>query len=237
MIYKTFAQIRSKVQLETDTEAEEFVQPQEFIDYVNDGIDEVESEIHKLGLEDEYFLTRAYIPLVQGQEEYDLPGDIYSNKIKKVLYRDGASNSIYTIKRLRGPDRFEEREYTNQYNTITEAYKYMLVNTSAAVMPKMLLVPPSRETSTTNVLIWYTRNANRWDADDTQFCDLPEIAMQYLYAYVAWRIWAKDGTGKQDDAKAKKDEMKNLMVETLTNMIPDEDSEMYKDLSAYRELA
>ena len=235
MIYKTFAEIKAKVERETDMEAEDFVQPQEFIDYVNDGIDEVESEIHKLGLEDEYFLKYSYIPLNLGVEEYDLPTDIYSNKIRRIVYKSGSTN-LYTIKRLRGRLKFEELESINQNGTI-DYYKYMIINPDPSALPQLLLVPSARETSTTNVKIWYIRNANRWIADDTQNCDLPEIAMNYLYAYVAWRIYSKDGTGKQGEAMARKDDLKKQMIETLTNMVPDEDSEMDKDLDLYVELS
>lgn len=235
MIYKTFAEIKSKVERETDMEAEDFVQPQEFIDYTNDGIDEVESEIHKLGLEDEYFLKYSHIALTLGDEEYDLPTDIYSNKIRRIVYKSGNTN-LYTITRLRGKQKFEDLENINQNGSI-DYYKYLLINQTPTTLPQLLLVPAARETSATNVKIWYIRNANRWVADDTENCDLPEIAMNYLYAYIAWRIFSKDGTGKQSEAFARKEDLKKQMVETLTNMVPDEDSEMDKDMDLYLELS
>jgi hypothetical protein len=113
----------------------------------------------------------------------------------------------------------------------------LLINPSATSLPKLLLVPQSQETSATNVRLWYIRNANRWNTDENENCDLPEIALNFLYAYIAWRIWSKDGTGRQADAKARKDELKLAMIETLTNMVPDEDSEMEKQLGHYEDLS
>jgi hypothetical protein len=235
MIYKSFADIRTKVERELDIEVEDFIQPDEFIGYVNDGIDEAEAEIHKLGIEDEYFLTKSNLALVTGQSEYTLPTDIYANKIRAITYRNGSI--IYTIKRMRMSGKFEQIEHILQYNQSTDYYKYILLNPSAAAGIQLYLLPPSLETSSTNVTMWYIRNANRWLTDETAFCDLPEIAVNFLEAFVHWRVFDKEqhpGVGEKLNAMVQK---KQLMVETLTNMVPDEESEIEKDLSLYQDIS
>lgn len=234
MQYKTYAQIKAKVERELDIEVEEFIQPDEFLGYVNDGIDEAESIIHSLGLEAKYFLTKAFFPLVLDQADYPLPSNIYSDKITAMTYKMGAT--IYSIRRLRGLAQFEDIERINQYNTVTDFYKFVLRNDSAAAGKILQLVPPARETSSQNVTMWYIRNANVM-VDDTSICDLPEIAQQFLYQYVKYRCYEKEGHPNQDSAKADLDKITSNMVSTLENQTDDTETEIVKDLSYYEDMS
>ena len=186
MVYKTWNQIRAKVQRELDIEVEEFIQPEEFAEYVNDGVSMCEAEIHDLGLEDMYFRTRFILPLSVGVEDYNLPAPIYMNKILSFIYSLGST--IYEISQMRGPNMYENIARINQYNTITDYYKYMIRNDSADIGVKIQLIPPSRETSSTAATLWYIRETAKWDytndTDGVGKCDLPQIAMQFLYQYV-----------------------------------------------------
>lgn len=237
MAYKTFAQIKQKVERELDLEAEDIVQPEEFQEYVNDGIDEAEAEIHKLGLEDEYFLTKAFLPLVTAQSEYALPANIYATKIRKIVYQSGTQ--VYDIKRLRGKNRFEIIADINQYGNSLDYYRYMLTNPSAEDGYKINFYPASRETSSANVTVWFIRCANRWLVleTDTALCDLPAFALNFLYAYVHWRCFDKEGHPAAAEKKNMYLEAKKLMIETLTNMVPDEESSIDMDLSSYDDLS
>jgi hypothetical protein len=234
VVYKTFAQIKSKVERMLDIEVEEFIQPQEFIDYVNDGIAYAEAEIHKLGLEDMYFLTKANIAMVNGQADYSLPANIYMNKIKSVQYLNGST--IYTIRRLRGPDMFEERDYINQYNSVTDFYKYLLRNDSAAQNVILELIPSSRETSSTNLTVWYIREANKWEDDETALCDLPQIAMQFLEQYVTCAVYDKEGHSNMVKAADDLEKIRTIMIATMEQMVADNETEVWKDMSHYRDM-
>jgi hypothetical protein len=239
MVYKTFAQIKAKVERELDLEVEEFVQPLEFIEYVNDGISMAEADIHKLGLEDEYFLTKEFFPLTMGVEDYVLPTKLYMNKIRGIQYSFGST--IYTIQRLRDSDtRFEDIDRINQYLSVTDYYKYTLRNDSAAAGVMLQLVPKSRETSTTNVKIWYIREAAKWDEADTVgvgLCDLPQIAIQFLYQYVKYRCYEKEGHTNTDAAKADLAAIHATMMATMEQMVPDNNTEIVRDLSLYNDFS
>lgn len=237
MNYKTFDEIRIKVERELDLEAEEFIQPDEIREYINDAVAEVEAEIHTLGIEDEYFLTKAFLPLVDGTSDYLLPENIYASKIRKITYRFGAT--IYTIDRIRGPERFEIIERILQYNSVTDYYQYILVNNSATSNVELELYPPSRETSSTNVKIWYIREANRWldNLDLAGLCDLPEIALQFLYEYVKFRCYEKEGHPNTEMSAQNVIRLKDKMTSTLQVMVPDEDSTIPKDMSSYQDLS
>lgn len=240
MIYKTFAQIKAKVQRELDLEVEEFVQPEEFVEYVNDGIAIAEASIHKLGLEDEYFLTKYALPLVTGTEDYTLPAPIYMNKIRSVVY--SKDTTIYEIARLRGPEKFENLARINQYNTITDYYKYLIRNDSAEAGVVFQLVPSSRETVAAAVKIWFIREAAKWVYSpsglyDTLKCDLPQIAMQFLYQYVKFRCYEKEGHPNTTDAGAVLQEIKKDMLSTMEQMVADDNNEIIRDLSSYQDMS
>lgn len=240
MIYKTFAQIKAKVERELDIEVEEFIQPEEFVEYVNDGISIAEASIHKLGLEDEYFLTKYTLPLVTGQEDYALPAPIYMNKIRAVVYSLGST--IYTIERLRGADKFEDLARINQYTSVTDYYKYLIRNDSAAGGVVMQLVPPSRETTPNAAKIWYIRETAKWVYDpaglyDNLLCDLPQIAMQFLYQYVKYRCYEKEGHPNTADALTMLGELKAEMITTMEQMVADDNTEIVKDLSIYQDFS
>lgn len=234
MEYKTYSQIKVKVERELDIEAEEFIQPDEFLGYVNDGIDECEARIHKLGLEDDYFLTKAFLALTTAQEDYSLPSNIYADKIRKILYSNGAT--IYEIERIRGKNKFEDIARINQYNTSTDYYQFLLRNDSAAVGKVLQLIPPSRETISQAVTIWYIRNATKM-VDDTSICDLPEIAMQFLYQYIKYRCYEKEGHPNQDSSKMELQQIEMTMMSTLEQQVPDDHTEVEKDLSIYGDMS
>ena len=240
MIYKTWGQIRAKVQRELDLEVEEFVQPEEFVEYVNDAVAVAESSIHKLGLEDEYFLTKYTLPLVTAQEDYSLPAPIYMNKIRNVIYAKGAT--IYEIPRLRSMNKFREIAQINQYNTSTDWYQYLIRNDSADSGVIMQLVPPARETSADSVKIWYIREAAKWTYDsaglnDSKKCDLPQIAMQFLYQYVKYRCYEKEGHPNGAEAKADLGMIETKMIATMEQMVPDDNNEILRDTSSYDEMS
>ena len=234
MDYKTYSDIKEKVERELDIEAEEFIQPDEFLGYVNDGIDECEARIHKLGLEDDYFLTKAFLPIVSGTEDYAIPTNIYADKIRKIIYSNGAD--IYEVMRLRGKNRFEDIARINQYNGATDWYRFIIRNDSAAGGKILQLVPPSRDTLAQAMTVWFIRNANKM-VDDTSICDLPEIAMQYLYQYIKYRCYEKEGHPNQDSSKAELMQIEQTMMATLEQQVPDDHTEVEQDLSFYGEMS
>ena len=228
MQYRTYGEIRLKVERDLDLEDELFIQPEEMLGYANEAIDEAEAEIHSVY--EDYFLTYGSISLVNGQEEYDLPTDIYANKIRGVIYTNGTT--IYEVPRLRNTDKFELIELSNQYST-TDFYKYIIRNASASSNPRMLIIPTSRETSTDRLKIWYLRNANRM-VDDTSVCDIPEFS-QFVIQYMKVRCYEKEGHPNTQMALQNLEAQRRLMVNTLSNMVPDEATTIIPDFDAYDE--
>jgi len=226
MKYWTLTEIKTKIQQETDTEGELFVQDSELTSYINDAIDLVEAEVH--GMYQDYFLTKDTMTLVNGQEEYDMPSDIYANKFRRIVYHNG--ERLFTIRRLRDWKKFEDYQ-SEQQDPSSDLYWYMILNETAG-SPKLLLVPAAREDGA-YVIRWYLRNANRLSSD-SDVCDIPEF-IQVIIRYVNMRIEGKEGSPNYRMSSEELQELRSLMRDTLNNMVPDADNEVEMDLSFYEE--
>ena len=152
MAYKTFGDLRTQLEKELDLEGEEFVAPSEMIGLWNRAVSVAESHLITLGLKDKYFLGRASISTVLGQEEYAIPDSMYGNKIIKIIYQVGAT--LYTLLPLDSKDMFENYAFLNSYSS-TDFYRYMITHTTPGSQ-KLLLVPKARETLTNPITIWFS---------------------------------------------------------------------------------
>jgi len=228
MEYKTYAEVAAKVRRDLGLEQEDFVTDTELMDYCNAGIDEAEAEIHTIY--EGYFLTKAFISLVDGTEVYDLPANIYANKIRGLVYING--NTIYQVDRIHGiNDIFEEIARSNRVDE--QFYRYILRNDSVTSKPQMQLVPNSRETLSNGLTIWYLRNANKITAT-TDSIDIPEF-VQFIQQFMKVRCYEKEAHPNLPTALAMLENQRRTMVSTLSNMVPDGDNEIRKDLTFYWE--
>lgn len=163
----TFAQMVEKVRVDIDLQEddldEQFVTQEEMIGYFNEAIEEAESEI--MTLNEDYFLTYDYLPMVEGTDTYDMPSNIFGDKIRRIIYANGSI--IYTIRRFKRLLEFEQIAFSEQFSQ-AEDYRYYLINTTPGSV-QMVLSPAARETAIlpplsgtfTPVKRWYIRNANR----------------------------------------------------------------------------
>jgi len=225
----TLLQLTTKIERDLALEDEDFVQPDELTDYINEAIDEAEAEVH--GLYEDYFLCRSTITLVSGTSEYALPTSIYAHKIRRITYRRGTRT--YTINRIRDWKKFEEFELDKVGGAQSEAeYRYLLVN-EAAGSPKILFTPDVAE-SGAYVTVWYYRQANRLSAD-ADLMDIPEAA-NFVLQHVKVRCYEKEGHPNLAKAMSDLERERALLQSTLTAMIPDADTTIEMDLSLYEEM-
>lgn len=155
----TYGQVRQKIEADMDLEDETFIKPNELAGYCNEAIDAAEAEIMKIN--EDYFLTRAYLAMNLGQTEFPLPDDMYAQKIRGLLYNDGSL--LYGVKRIRGSLKFDILMNMNQFRP-TDYYAYILMNGVQGAQSTIELVPPSRETaaaSAKRLTLYYIRNAKR----------------------------------------------------------------------------
>lgn len=221
MYSPTYAELKANLQKELDLEDETFITADEMLNYFNEAVDLVESAIHTIY--EDYFLTSSSIFLVNGTQTYDLPTDIYAQKIRKILYSDGGAMK-YEIKRIK------KLENTMFFQT-PDLYSYVIKNSSTVGL-KIAFYPTPSETSS-NITMWYIRNAAKF-AVDTDVCDIPEFTA-VIVQYVRWKCLNKEGHPDTQQAAQDLMMMKQEMVDTLTARVPDEDNFIEQDMKFYRD--
>jgi len=229
MKYWTYLEIKTKINRDMATEQEEFVKPSELLDYVNEGIDEAEAEIHTIY--EDYFLRKDTIDLVAGTKLYSLPTDIYANKIRGIIYKE--NTLVYPLQRIRFRDQFLDQVITDNFSTSAN-YRYMLLNTDASTKTQIEVSPSPRTSITGGLTIFYLRNANRLAAD-TDICDIPEF-VSFVIQFAKMRIYEKESHPNYQVAIQREAQQRQQMVSTLTNMVIDNDTEIEKDLSFYEDM-
>lgn len=159
----TFLEMSTKVLTDFDLLDESWVSPNELAGYFNEAIEEAESEI--ITIKEDYFLTRAYVPVVAGIGQYNLPTNIYATKIRSMIYANGSL--IYDIVRYRRRFKFASMALTDQFG-IADDYRYTLRNDIPG-QSYIELHPVSRDTAVLTpasslfapVILDYIRRAHR----------------------------------------------------------------------------
>lgn len=228
----TGTELKEKVVNDLDLSNETSIADAEYLGYMNEAIDEAEAEIHRLGVEDEYFLEHAMLSLVSGTSAYAMPANIYANKIRGIVYANGSD--IYQVKRIRGRNKFLYVAELDYENSATAAYRYF-VNNVTGTGRRINLVPAARETSALVMKVWFIRNAARISAlSDT--LDIPEFA-NFVLSHMKCRLLMKEGDPRVQLELVNLQNQRKLMIDTLTEMVPDEDSgEIDSDFSHYEEM-
>lgn len=222
--------IINKIEADMDLQEETIITAAEMGAYLNDAIADCESVIHTV--DEDYFLTRASLALVQNQSLYSLPGGIYASKIRGIMYRNGPlSFEIKQIRKFHEFARASDIDYTPSSDPI---YKYILINTSNVSGVQIELHPPAQETSASNVTVWFLREASRLSVD-TDVLDIPE-GINYIFAHMKRSCMAKETLGvAPPDAVAAVEKQESLLINALQNRVPDQDNTIQLDLSHYAE--
>jgi hypothetical protein len=147
MSQKTYSQLKLFVQNKLDIRDEDFIDDAELLEYTEEALKYCEAEIHKLNIEDQYFVSHAVVPMVVSKFDYDLPSNIYGNKVLKAVYSNGTFTT--PLKRVRDSRRFERVEDVRKYGVVTSGeYGFMLVNNDIRSGTKLRLYPTPTEAST-----------------------------------------------------------------------------------------
>lgn len=171
----TLSEIENDIKDALDLQEEEFISLDELARYINEGLNEAESEIMELN--QDYFLAKGFLPLVSGTNSYDLPNNIYANKIRGIMYMNGSIQ--YPIDQYRRKFKFADIANTEQFG-VADDYRYFLQN-DVPGQAKLILQPTSRDTAVlapyasrvTPAVMWYIRNCSRVPMAD-EYCN-PEV--------------------------------------------------------------
>jgi hypothetical protein len=227
MILPLFSDLETKIKNDLDLNEETFIQPSEMMGYYNEAIDMIEADIHTIY--EDYFLRVVNYSPVAGQTDFQIPTDVFANKIRKFYLNMDITNR-YEIMRMKNLDETLDVD-------ILDRYKYLLFNdgpTGLNTQGYTLKVYPAirDEHAVPNSLqMFYIRNANRYE-DATSVCDIPEFS-NVINQYVRYKCRAKEGHPDAQADKADLQAIKQLMVETLKDRVIDENTEIRKDYSFY----
>lgn len=224
----TLGNIKDLVKSELDLEDEDFIDETELTAFINQAVREAEAEIHKLGLEDQYFRSSADLGLTSGTGSYSPPSDMYADKIIRIQY--DSSDRMFEIERLRGVDALEEFHWLRRYGTNTSFYKYMLKNTAASGR-KIELAPAAYETNS-YATVWYIRHAKELSAT-SDVCDIPFI--DFILQFVRDKCMNKERFTLDAPPSPALQAQRQLMIDTLSEQVPDGNNELEKDISHYEE--
>lgn len=218
----TWGDIADKVSNDLDLNGETFISPEELLGYGNAALDEASKEV--MGLYDEYFEAEAPLALTSGTSLYALPTDIYAIKITLITYNDGATKyEIVPLKDKRQIPFVQE----------TDDYRYRIINQTGQGF-KLKLYPPSRETSASNVTIFYYRTPTRF-VDETTQLDIPEAA-QFIIQHVKDACINKEaGTLYSAPPSAALEKQRQLLKTLLDEMKPDANNNLVPDTSFYED--
>lgn len=97
---------------------------------------------------------------------------------------------------------------------------------------RIIFYPTPQETSVSNLRIYYIRQAQELLADADE-CDIPEFS-SFVILSAKYRCLQKDvGNPRMQTAVIDLERERKKMVETLSNMVPDEDTTLQQDVSFY----
>lgn len=202
----------------------------ELLGYINEAINDAEAIVHTLGLESNYFLVQDTLTFVSGTNDYTLPTGIFASKIKKLFYLNGQTK--YEIFRVR--DITETPYFQNG-----DDYRYVLLTKTSPTTANNMRIRfyPDVLESGSFVQIWYLRNAltlTSSTTDAANVCEIPE-SVNFIFSHCKVRIYEKMGNPNLDLAIASFREQKQLMIETLQEMVPDENTLVRPDMSFYED--
>lgn len=221
----TLVSLRTRVQGDLDLEDETFITDADINTWINEAIKKAEIIIHNLY--EDYFLSETTITISAGTKLYSYPTDIYGNKIRKIIFQDSAGNTSHEVKRARNLADASDRDiYDTGSSPILEWTPY---NDSDG--RKIRIFPEGSRAGTLRV--WYIRNAAQLAAD-TDSCDIDEFE-RYVIQAVKTDCYFKEGDPRAVSSKQFEEQYKQDMINTLSNMVPDNNTEIPMDLDFYRD--
>lgn len=239
----TWGEIETKVRADLDLQdTDNFVAQDEMAGYGNEAIDVAESII--MTTFEDYFLTSATLSLVEGASSITLPTDIYGQKIREIVYKNG--DRIYPLRELRDPMMFYRKAIIDRQAVALDEYQYFLKSATAGAQDTLMITPAALE-SGAYLEMWYIRNANRIllqaapdsasrAAQQAVVIDIPEWRL-YIEQHCKKRCYEKmKDTAKVAEAKDDLKKIAELMLINLKDRKPNNENEVPPDLSHYMEM-
>ena len=222
----TLKQLRDRIINDLDLQEETWVINSEIDEFINDGIEEAESEIHTI-YEDYFLVENPAITITAGDNTIDYPADIYANKIRKIVFSEGSNTGAsHTIRRIKD---LADAKHLDIFDTSDNSRLWWSPINDAVNGRKIRLFPAAGRNGL--VHIFYLRNAKRL-ALDTDVLDIDEF-QRFVRQVAMTKILLKDGDVRAEDSVALQEKYRKQLQTTLMTMAPDDDNEIESDYSHY----
>jgi len=218
----TLKTLREEIQADLDLEDENFISDADINRWINQGIRSAERIIH--GLYEDYFLCSADTDITTASNLVSYPSDVYGNKIRKILFKNG--KDVHEVRRVSNLRDATDRDINETGSNPTLEWSPTNDSTNGR---KIRLFPSASRNGT--LTIWYIRNALQLSADDSE-CDIDEFEI-YVTQSAKVQCFLKEGDPRANEAKMLEQQYKADMIETLSNMVPDNNDEIPMDMSFY----
>ncbi len=240
----TYGEIEFKVRLDLDIQdSDNFVGQDEMAGYYNEGVATAEALIMQAC--EDYFKTFTPLTLVEGASDIALPSDIYAQKIREIVYKNG--DRIYPVTELKDPMMHYRKAVIDRQAVSLEEYQYFLKSSTAGAQDTLVITPPALE-SGAFLEMWYIRNAKRAPLQSsladgasraTQIAavlDIPEWRA-YVEKYMKAEIYEHKIKDKSAAALAKTDlgTIAGVMINDLRDRMQNNQNEVPLDISHYVE--
>lgn len=227
----TLLDLREQFKSDLDMREEQWITDEDIDRYINNGIKTAHQKIVRLY--EDYFLDMESqeLPATQGYLTY--PANIYGNKVRALVYRDGPIGaSGVTCEFTKVKTIGTASMMNNLYSSATTAYHRYWIPTNSPTAENIKLFPASGQSGWVDV--WFIRKPATLVAD-TDVCPIPEFA-DYVLQKAKVDYLEIDQDGRYDVAKSTLLEMEAEMISSLGNQVITEDSlELDRDLSFYSE--
>jgi hypothetical protein len=229
MASKTWGEVKTEILEELDAQDDQIVTDQQISNWYNKAIKIAESYINSLA--EDYFLNYEALEIVSDTAEYDLPSDIYADKIRKIVEVRN-SDEVYEVTQLEDPvelERFKNESVSSRY----DVYKYSIFNRTGDT--KLTIYPTPNFTSNTRIIVYYIRDAATINPSglDSQEIDIPEFA-DFCTQFCIVKFHEKEKQWQSlQVAKAELEELKQLMIKSLAKRVDDENDEIRGDFKFF----
>lgn len=222
-------------------DTDNFVGQDEMAGYANEAIATAEAMI--INACEDYFLTNTTLSLVLGESQISLPSNIYGQKIREIVYKNG--DRIYPLTELKDPRMMYQKAVIDRQAVSLDEYKYFLQSATAGAQDKLVITPPALE-SGAYLDFWYIRNAKRVPLQSSlaeaesranqiaTVIDIPEWRL-YIEQFMKKRCYEKIDKSKVGQADKDLLVTSGLMISDLKSRKPNNENDLPQDISHYVE--
>lgn len=174
---KTWLELREEIENDHDLQEETMITASDLLSWANEAIDDAEEMVHT-ETEGKYFETETTISIVNGQSTYDLPANMYANKIVNLFYNKG--DDSYEV--------HEVEEIAKIVGKTCGDFEYRIINEPDG--HKLKLYPTPEADLADGLLLFYIRNATTI-VGDASVIDIPE-AHGFIKQYIGDKVINKE---------------------------------------------